>query len=179
MFSDPKSNLDQFGLEKGMKVADLGVGAGFYVLAAAKMVGEEGRIFALDVQKELVADVKRIAEKEELNNVEAIWGDIEKFEGTKIKSGSIDAAIVSNVLFQIEDKEAFLSEIERILKPGGKVLVVDWMDSFAGMGPHRDHLVTKEVAESLFASKGFSIEKRIDAGDHHYGFVTRKSLSKA
>ncbi|MEK9185631.1 MAG: methyltransferase domain-containing protein, partial [Patescibacteria group bacterium] len=77
MFSNPKNNLEQFGLTKGMKVADLGVGAGFYALEAARIVGAEGRVFCVDVQKELVAGVRRTAEKEGLNNLEAIWGDIE------------------------------------------------------------------------------------------------------
>lgn len=152
----------------------MGVGAGFYVVIAAQMVGSEGRVFAVDVQKELVAGVKETARREGLNNVEAIWGDIEKIEGTKIKEGQVDACIVSNVLFQIEDKEEFIKEMIRILKPGGRVLVVDWLDSFAGMGPHRDHIFTQEKAEVLFQKSKFTISKRIDAGDHHYGFVAIK-----
>ena len=175
MFSNPKLNLEQFGLEKGMKVADLGVGAGFYAIEAAKLIGEKGRVFCVDVQKELVAEVKKVAEKEGLLNVEAIWGDIEKLEGTQIKNAITDAVIVSNVLFQVEDREKFVEEVARILKPAGKVLVVDWMDSFAGMGPHKDHIVTEEKAKFLFTAKGFLIEKKISAGDHHYGFIARKA----
>ncbi|MEK7117175.1 MAG: methyltransferase domain-containing protein [Patescibacteria group bacterium] len=175
MFSNPKNNLEQFGLTKGMKVADLGVGAGFYALEAARIVGAEGRVFCVDVQKELVAGVRRTAEKEGLNNLEAIWGDIEKPEGTKIKSATIDAVIVSNVLFQLEDKNGFVEEVVRILKPGGKVLVVDWTESFGGMGPHKDHVVTEEQSKQLFTAKGFLIDKKIDAGAHHYSFVAKKA----
>ncbi|HEY4515715.1 MAG TPA: class I SAM-dependent methyltransferase [Candidatus Paceibacterota bacterium] len=175
MFSNPKSNLEQLGLSKGMRVADLGVGSGFYALEAAKIVGEEGRVFGVDVQKELVETVKKLAEKNELSNVEVIWGDIEKDGGTKIKEGIIDVVIASNILFQVENKESFAKEIERILKSGGRVLVVDWLDSFAGLGPHKDEVVTEERAKSLFCGAGFSIEKSIDAGDHHYGFVALKA----
>lgn len=162
------------GLEKGMVVADLGVGAGFYVLTAARMVGEQGVVFGVDVQKELVSTVKRTADREGLNNVEAIWGDIEKVGGTKIKDESVDAIIVSNVLFQIENRQGFIDEIWRILKKGGKVLVVDWLDSFGGLGPKTVDVVRQETAESLFGGKGFQIVKNIDAGDHHYGFVAQK-----
>lgn len=174
MFSDPKTNLQQFGIEKGMKVADLGVGAGFYVMNTAQLVGEEGRVYAIDVQKDLLNEVKRIAEHQGLTNVEVIWGNIEKLGGTKIKDAEMDACIVSNVLFQVEDRKGLINEIERILRPGGKVLVIDWLGSFAGLGPHQDMVVTQETAESLFGEKGFKIEKRIDAGDHHYGFIARK-----
>jgi ubiquinone/menaquinone biosynthesis C-methylase UbiE len=175
VFSDPKFNLKQFGIEKGMKVADLGVGAGFYTIEAAREVGDDGLVFAVDVQKDLASSVKLLADKEGLHNVEVIWGDIEKVGGTKIKEDSIDAVMASNVLFQLENKEGFVSEVSRILKSGGSVLVVDWMDSFAGLGPIQSHVVTQEKAEALFTEKGFAIEKRIDAGDHHYGFIARKA----
>jgi ubiquinone/menaquinone biosynthesis C-methylase UbiE len=174
MFSDPKSNLTQFALTPGMLVADLGVGAGYHALEAAKAVLPEGRVFGVDVQKELVENLKKSAEREGLDNLEVIWGDIEKVGGTKIKDSIIDACLVTSVLFQLEDKESFAEEVSRILKPGGQVLVIDWMDSFAGLGPHKDHIFTQNQAENLFISAGFDVEKRIDAGDHHYGFIAKK-----
>jgi ubiquinone/menaquinone biosynthesis C-methylase UbiE len=174
MFSNPKSNLDQFALTPGMLVADLGVGAGYHALEAAKAVGPEGRVFGVDVQKELVLNLKKSAEKEGLDNLEVIWGDIEKVGGTKIKDSIIDACLVTSVLFQLEEKDGFVQEVARILKPGGKVLVIDWMDSFAGLGPHREQIFTQDQAENLFIGAGFEIEKRIDAGDHHYGFIAKK-----
>lgn len=175
MFSDPKSNLEQFGLSPGMVVIDLGVGAGFYAKEAAKIVGPKGRVLGVDVQKELVINLKKSAAAEGLDNLEAVWGDIEKVGGTKIGDGVADAVIVSNVLFQIEDKNNFVEEIRRILKPGGRILVVDWLDSFGGLGPQASQVVGVETAESLFAGRGFEIENKIDAGDHHYGFSAKIS----
>lgn len=174
MFSDPKSNLAQFGLSPGMLVADLGVGAGYHALEAARLVGPQGRVFGVDVQKELVLNLKKTAEREGLDNLEVIWGDVEKVGGTKIKDGIIDVCLVTSVLFQLEDKQKFAEELNRILKPSGRILVIDWMDSFGGIGPHPNHVFTQEQAEALFISTGFNIEKKVDAGDHHYGFIARK-----
>jgi len=196
-FSDPQKNIQQFGLIEGMKVADLGAGSGAYTVAAARQVGNSGRVYAVEIQKELLSRIKSSADgaanqvsvssrKESASsdsmrkvfygatNVEVIWGDIESLGGTKIKDALIDAVIVSNVLFQIEDKKGLVEEAKRILKPKGRVLVVDWKDSFGGMGPHADHVVSEQSAKKLFEESGFSLERSIPAGDHHYGFIAVK-----
>ena len=178
MFSDPDQNLEQFGLTEHMTVADLGAGSGAYTIAAARRVRNFGKVYAIEVQKDLAVRVKNAASKEGLSNVEAIWGDIERRGGTKLADASVDAAIASNVLFQLEDKEGAVSELERILKPGGKVLVIDWKESYGGMGPEPKAVLRADDAKHFFLAKGFSFEKEITAGRHHYGFVVRKGGDK-
>lgn len=158
-----------------MHVADLGAGSAAYTIAAGQQVGNSGKVYAVEVQKDLLSNIKNLALKQGLSNVDVIWGDIESPGGTKIKDHSIDAAIVSNVLFQAEDKKGLVLEVKRILKPKGRVLVVDWKDSFGGMGPHNDHVVSEDFAKKLFIEHGFTIDRIISAGDHHYGFITIKT----
>jgi ubiquinone/menaquinone biosynthesis C-methylase UbiE len=173
-FSDPQKNIQQFGLIEGMKVADLGAGSAAYTLAAARQVGLSGRVYAIEVQKELLSNIKNSGLQQGLSNIETIWGDIEQRGGTKIKDGTLDAAIVSNVLFQTEDKHSLAEEVKRILKPQGRVLVVDWKESFGGMGPHPDHVVKEQRAKQIFEDCGFTIDRTIAAGEHHYGFIAIK-----
>jgi ubiquinone/menaquinone biosynthesis C-methylase UbiE len=173
-FSDPQKNIQQFGLIEGMKVADLGAGSAAYTIAAARQVGTSGRVYAVEVQKELLSNIKNSATKQGLSNVEVIWGDIESLGGTKIKDHSIDAVIISNVLFQTENKQGIIEEAKRILKPQGRALVVDWKESFGGMGPHPDYIVSEQSARKIFEEGGFSLDRSIPAGDHHYGFIAIK-----
>ncbi|MDO8572692.1 MAG: methyltransferase domain-containing protein [bacterium] len=173
-FSDPQKNIQQFGLTEGMKIADLGAGSAAYTLAAAAQVGTSGRVYAVEVQKELLSNIKNMAAKQGFFNVEVIWGDIERLGGTKIKDHVLDAVIVSNVLFQAEDKRGVVAEVRRILKPKGRVLVVDWKDSFGGMGPHVDQVMSEQTARDLFENDGFTLDRFISSGDHHYGFVAVK-----
>jgi len=173
-FSDPQKNIEQLGLQKGMLVADLGAGSGAYTIAAAKAIGDSGRVYAVEVQKELLTGIKNLALKEGVSNIEMIWGDVERIGKTKIKDGIIDAVIISNILFQIENKLGFLDEVKRILKKGGMILVVDWIDSFGGMGPEREHIFSHSEAKKLFEENEFSFVKNITAGDHHWGFVVMK-----
>lgn len=174
VFSEPKGNVLQMGLRDGMKVAELGAGSGHYALAAANVVGHSGRVYAIDVQEELVRHIEDAVTRAHLRNVEAIWGNIEKAGGTKLRDQSMDAVILANTLFQLEHKDAAVAEIKRILVPGGKLLVVDWSGSYGGIGPEPDHVVTEHKAEELFIGAGFHKAKGFRGGAHHYAIVFTK-----
>ncbi len=173
-FANPQQNVQHFGLEEGMKVADLGSGIGHYVLAMANMVGSSGRVYAVDVQKDLLANIRNEATKRGYDNVEVVWGDIERPGGAKIADSILDLALVSNTIFQVEDKPALLTEAYRILKPRGTLVVIDWSDSFGGMGPIPTEIVSKEQVTDLALQAGFFFQKEFDAGAHHYGIILIK-----
>lgn len=174
MFSNPEKNIEQLGLQPGMRVADLGSGSGFYTISAAKLVGGSGRVYSIDIQKDLLAKIKNEANRSRLLNVEVVWGDIEKIRGTRLNDASMDAIIVSNILFQIREKDIFIQELKRIIKKGGRVLVVDWSDSFDGTGPQKENVFSSEQSKSLFKQAGFEFNREFPAGDHHYGLIFKK-----
>ena len=172
MFADPAKNIEQLELTRNMMVADLGSGTGFYTIAAAKKIkGGDGRVYSVEVQRDLLKHIEELAKKDGLNNIDYIWGNIEKRGGTKIRDHIIDCVIASNVLFQVEDRNGFIDEVKRVLKPTGKILLIDWTESFGGMGPAGDHVVTAMKAETLFTAAGFKKVKAIEAGAHHYGII--------
>ena len=173
-FSDPDKNIEQFELQSGARVADFGVGTGFYALAAARRVGDAGRVYCLDIQKDLLKRLQDSAARFKLDNIEVVWTDLEKAGGSNLADQSVDAVIVVNLLFQIEDKNTFVAEVARVLKPTGKVLLVDWADAFGGLGPQAQSIVTKENGTALFQSKGFTQLKEINAGQHHWGIIFKK-----
>lgn len=170
-FAEPKSSILQMGLKEGQKVAELGAGSGHLALAAAHIVGESGRVYAIDVQEELLGHIIDAASRQRLTNVEAVWGNIEKTGGTKLKDGAIDAAILSNTLFQVENRDGLIHETKRILKPAGRLLVVDWAGSYQGMGPPPERIVSEHTAETLFINAGFHKVKSFRPGPHHYAIV--------
>jgi ubiquinone/menaquinone biosynthesis C-methylase UbiE len=173
-FSDPEKNVEQLGLSSGMRVADFGAGSGFYVIASSLRVGEAGKIYAVDIQKDLLVRFKNELQKRGIDNVEIVWADLEKVGGSKLAPFSMDAVLATNIMFQLDDKDSFVKEISRVLRPGGKVLLVDWSESFGGLGPTEDRVISKADAISFFEKEGFVVEKDISAGAHHYGAVLRK-----
>src|SRR3989338_9124854 len=98
MFADPRTNVRQFGLQPGMTVADFGAGGGALALEMAKLIRPNGKVVAIDVQQALLARLKSEARAQGLNNVEVVWGDVEKRGGSKLADRSVDAVIFSNLL---------------------------------------------------------------------------------
>jgi len=175
MFSDPQHILSQVSISQGAVACDIGAGSGFYTLLLSSFVGDTGKVYAVDIQKELLTKVANEARSNKRYNVEVVWGDVEKIGGTKLRENFVDIVVVANILFQIGNKKNFITEVRRILKSTGILLFIDWTDSFNNLGPHADHIVTKEAAITLFTSNGFKVEKDIDAGAHHYGMIVRKN----
>jgi len=171
MFSDPLKNLKAFGLREDNIVADLGAGTGFYSLAAG-MLAPRGKVYAVELQKDFLDTIKNKIKDAGLSNVEIIWGNVEKIGGTKIGDSVADAAIASNILFQVEDKENFILEVKRILKQKGRVLLIDWSESSFMNGTN---IISKDKARIMFEKKGFLLEREINAGDYHYGMILIKN----
>lgn len=170
-FAEPKANVLQMGLHEGMKVGDFGAGSGHYALAAAAIVGSSGKVYAVDVQEDVLARLKDDAARVGFRNIETIWGDFERPGGTKLKEHALDAIILSNTLFQLDRTEDALQEMRRVLRPGGKLLVVDWAGAYRGMGPSEDRVVPEHKAEELFIGGGFHKAKSFRGGPHHYSIL--------
>ena len=170
-FSSPHENVLQLGLREGMKVADFGAGSGHYARAAAAIVGHSGKVYAIDVQEEVLKHLKLNSHEHHQRIIETIWGDIEKLGGTHLRDASLDAVILGNTLFQIDNRDGLLAEMKRVLKSGGKFMLIDWAGSYGGMGPMPGRVVPEHEAEAFFINGGFHKVKSFRAGPHHYGVI--------
>lgn len=173
-FSNPDHIVYQLALKAGAKVADFGAGSGAYVLAIARVVGEHGVVYAIDIQRDLLTRIKNLAQNTGLQNVQTVWGDIEKPEGTTLKDDLVDMVIIANTLFQIQNDDAAIHEAYRILKSGGALVIIDWKDSYNGLGPPSSDIMHEETASALARDAGFVYDRSIPAGAYHYGLVYKK-----
>ena len=174
MFSNPIKNLKAFGLREDSIVADLGAGTGYYTVAVSPII-YKGRVYAIDIVKDFLTTIRNKVIDQDLNNVEIVWGNVEKIGGSQLRDSIVDGVIASNILFQVEDKNKFIEEIRRILKPKGRVLLVDWAVEQNNVFPKIKGTLPKDLAHDMFANKGFALERHIDAGPHHYGMILIKN----
>ncbi len=167
MFINPEQTLKQIGLEKEMTAIDFGAGSGGWTLPLAKIL-ENGFVFAVDILEEPLSALQGKARSLGLSNIRTIIGDIEAGI-PEISSQTCDFALLTNVLFQIEDKEAAFKEISRILKPDGKLLAVDWLPE-AGLGPKQGKISVQEVKDAA-AKFRLRFEKELPAELYHYALL--------
>jgi ubiquinone/menaquinone biosynthesis C-methylase UbiE len=170
-FSEPRENVLRLGLREGMTVGDFGSGSGHYARAAAAAIGPSGKVYAIDVQEDILKHLKLNTHLIHRSIIDTVWGDIEKPGGTHLRDASLDAAILANVFFQVDDRSGLLVEIRRVLKPGGRLMLVDWAGSYGGIGPSAEQVVTEHDAETFFINGGFHKVKSFHAGPHHYGVI--------
>ena len=168
-FLDPEKVLQEFGLFGTQHVADFGAGAGHFSLEAAKRL-DGGRLVAIDIEKDMLTRLISEALERQHNHVHAVWGDLARIGGVPIADESFDKVIAVSVLFEVDDKDAFVQETKRLVKPGGKVLLIDWKEGTT-FGPHHEHRITEMEALLLFKKHGFEKEKDVNAGDYHYGMI--------
>lgn len=173
-FVMPDVVATHFHLREGDLVADFGSGSGFFLRTLSAAVGDTGRVYACEIQKVLVEKLGELIRLQGLGNVHPLWCDLEESNGIKISTGELDAAILVNTLFMIEDKEVAIKEMARTIRSGGKFFIIDWTESFAGMGPQSNFVVTAAATTALLESNGFVFEREYPAGDHHYGLAFRK-----
>jgi ubiquinone/menaquinone biosynthesis C-methylase UbiE len=168
-FLTPEHLVRELYLKPGDRVADIGCGTGAYTIAVAQEVGEMGQVYAVDVHREALHTLAGTLEKRGIHNVEMLWADVEEY--IPIDGYSLDAVIVSNVLFQLGNINSLLVHLTKLLKPEGQLLVVEWSDSHGGVGPHKDHVIDEVYAEKLVTKHHFRILKRLSAGSYHYAFI--------
>ncbi len=168
-FLNPELILKQIDILPGSKVGDLGCGSGYMSFAASRAVGERGKVFAVDVQKQILEQVKKEAQSEGLDNIEVIWSDLETIGATKIANQLLDVVILTNTLFLVQDKTSVVGEAKRLLKTGGKLLIVEWRPGNMNIGPPSDKRISLDEIKQITSQQGFSQEKEVDAGKYHFG----------
>ena len=109
-------------IRQGDTVLDIGAGAGTDVIIASRLVGNQGRVIALDLTRAMRSKLESILESEEINNVETLAGDAEKIP---LPDASVDVVTSNGVLNLVPDKRRAVNEIFRVLKPGGRVQIAD------------------------------------------------------
>ncbi len=175
-FLVPERIVRYFDLEAWDHVADFGAGHGYFTIPMAQLVGGNGKVYAIDIQKPVLETIKARAKLEHLLNVEAVWADLEKERGSRLKDRFLDFTVISNILFQAENKEALFQEAYRILREGGRLAVIEWgPEENSSFGPARDLRIKKEVVRELAEQAGFNLMKEFEAGIYHYGLLFKKS----
>lgn len=171
MFLSPEQIIQTLDLKAGDVIADFGCGAGAYVFPASKKVGDIGKVYAIDLNQDILDKIDREADKIGIVNIDTILANVEN--KVILDDASCDVIILSNLLSEVEDLDKVLEEVKRTLKKGGYILVVDWKKTEHTFSLLRPNLLEEEKIVAVLANHGFSIQKHIGAGEYHYAFTAK------
>jgi len=165
-FLNPEEILEKLNLDKKMVVADFGCGSGGWAIPLAKKVKW---VFAIDIQEEPLSALRGKMKMEKVFNIDPLRGNVEG--KTTLISESCDLVLMTNLLFQVDDIKKVFEEGKRVLKKGGKILVVDWKEN-ADVGPEKR--VSSEKIKEIAKEVGLNFEKEFEAGIYHFGLIFTK-----
>jgi len=169
-FLNPNKVLNNIKLRESMIACDFGSGSGGWAIPLAKRL-KEGKVYAIDILEEPLSALRSRANLEKVFNIETIRSDVEK--GTSINSNSVDLVLMTNLLFQIENKKKVFAEAKRILKKGGEILVIDWLAKVP-FGPKKGR-VSAESVKKMAKDAKMKLKKKFAAGAYHFGLVFTKN----
>jgi len=155
----PNLIIEIMGLKSGQVIADIGSGGGYFTLKFAQIVGEEGKVYAVDTDEKLLEFVNNNAEQKGLNNVVTVLAK-DKLE---LPKESLDFVFMRNVTHHISDRVSYFKNLKKFLKPSGKVVIIEYKKgkpfTFRGMF---GHYVSKETIVQEMEEAGYVLEKEFD-----------------
>jgi ubiquinone/menaquinone biosynthesis C-methylase UbiE len=153
-FLPRKNILKEVGIKPGFQVLDYGCGAGSYIVPLVKLVGESGKVYALDIHPLAIQKVQNIASTKQLTNVETILSDCQ----TRLPDNSLDVVLLYDAFHHLSDPNRVLKELYRVLKP----------DGILSFGDH--HMKEKEIMADLTKDQLFRLQIK---GQRTYIFLKK------
>lgn len=167
--------LEKAQITEGMKVADLGCGTlGHFVFPLAKIVGEHGKVYAVDILKIALDTIDRRIKVEGSKNIKTVWSDLELFNAAKIESSSLDVGLLLNTLYLSHRRVEIIRESVRMLKQRGKLVIVEWRKINIPFGPPVEERVKKDLLIQGAGKLGLKFVDEFIAGQYHYGLIFEK-----
>jgi len=162
-WQQPQRVIEALEIEPGMQVADVGAGGGYFTFKLADAVGAEGKVFAVDVDDDMIAYLREYAAEQGYENVSVVRGE---FADPLLQDGTIDLVFTSNTYHHIEDPVAYFAVVRDDLRPGGRVAILDLNE-----GPFfaRDHFTDPDQIAREMEAAGY---QRLE----HFDFIERQSF---
>jgi cyclopropane fatty-acyl-phospholipid synthase-like methyltransferase len=148
--------LSKLDLKPGMVIADIGAGSGLFSRPLAKAVAPAGKVYAVDIQQDLLDHINQRDKAESIRNIQTVLGE---YDDPKLPARNVDLAFINDVLHHIQHRAAYLKALGTYIKPGGRIAIIE-MDKNDPKTPHRNQpelLVAREEILHWMSDAGFKL----------------------
>ena len=167
----PERALELIGIGKGLVVADVGAGSGYMTVRLARRVGPTGKVYANDLQPQMLAILEDRARKQKLSNIELVQGAI---DDAKLPAGAIDLALLVDVYHEFWRPQEMLQSIKRSLKPGGRLVLLEYRKEDPSIPILYEHKMSVAEVRTEVEAEGFAFDRLIEELPRQHIVVFRK-----
>ena len=167
-YQKPDLIMDALSVSEGSVVADVGAGGGWFTVRLAKRVGPNGRVYAQDVQQEMIEAIGRRVEREGFRNVKAVRGEA---DDPKLPRGVLDAALIVDSYHEFPNPVALLRRLGASLKPSGRIGIVNFTKEGGGPGPPMNERVDPQKVIDEAGQAGLRLVSRESFLDFQYMLI--------
>jgi ubiquinone/menaquinone biosynthesis C-methylase UbiE len=163
----PADIVASLHLRKGMTVADIGAGTGYFAIPIAKELGDNGKVLAIDLQHRMLDLLnEKLRKLDSISNIELIQGEA---MSTTLSPRSVDMVFMANVWHELDNHAATLNEVRRILRPDGRLAILDWRtDVTQPPGPPPDHRISSDAVTKMLTENGWATSHISHIGIYSY-----------
>lgn len=151
--------LTNLGIKRGMTICDMGCGNGFYALQFAKMVGEEGHIYGVDIQPEMLKLLNDRADEQAVRNITPVLGT---FVDPRLPKGKFDMIFCADVYHEFSYPEQMLAAMREALAPKGQLVLLEFRAEDPNVPIKPEHKMSKAQAIKELRPNGFKLEKQYE-----------------
>ncbi len=169
----PDAALDAIGIAKGATVADIGAGAGYFTWRLAERVGPAGKVYANDIQPEMLELLRRNVEQRKLANVETVLG---AGDNPKLPRDSLDLVLLVDVYHEFSAPQAMLRRIRESLRKDGRLVLLEYRGEDPKVPIRPEHKMTVAQVKAELEPEGFRLERVSEALPRQHILIFRKSV---
>jgi SAM-dependent methyltransferase len=167
----PSKAIKALGIRPGQVVADVGAGSGYYTVRLAKQVGRMGRVYASDIQPEMIVHLQRRLERERIENVELVQATD---TNPRLPDGAFDLVLMVDVYHELSRPQEVLRRLRAALKPDGRLVLIEYRKESPWVPIREEHKMSVKEARMELEAEGYRFERVIDVLPWQHILVFRR-----